>query len=171
MAYERLRHVFEPFNQIYIILESAAQLPTATWLMPIKRAIGGYMPILPATTIADLYSSRWRVELFFDGISLCTPLYVIAFQGLADSNCLFAELLANGVFQGRHPHLPYAKSKAHYCTLALPANVLRVSFSVSSWELLPGLLRFRWWLIRRGFAFRLLGKQKFRDCVEPNIPV
>jgi len=68
---------------------------------------------LPPLTIALLYKSRWQVELFFDGMSLCTPLYVIAFQGPADSNCMFAEPLMNGVFQGRHPHLPCAKSKAH----------------------------------------------------------
>jgi len=33
-------------------------------------------------TICALYKSRWQVELFFDYLSLCTPLYVIEFQGL-----------------------------------------------------------------------------------------
>jgi hypothetical protein len=66
-----------------------------------------------AKTIAAIYKDRWQVELFFDGMPLCTPLYVIVFQGIADSNCPFAELLTNGVFQGRHPHPPWSKSKAH----------------------------------------------------------
>jgi putative transposase len=41
---------------------------------------------LAASTIADIYKSRWQIELFFDGLSLCTLSYVIEFQGSADSN-------------------------------------------------------------------------------------
>jgi putative transposase len=41
---------------------------------------------LAASTIADIYRSRWQIELFFDGLSLCTLSYVIEFQGSADSN-------------------------------------------------------------------------------------
>lgn len=41
---------------------------------------------LPALTITELYRYRWQVELFFDGLSLCTPSYVIEFQVSADSN-------------------------------------------------------------------------------------
>jgi len=37
--------------------------------------------VLPALTIAQIYKSRWQVELFFEGSTLCTPLDVIVFQG------------------------------------------------------------------------------------------
>jgi IS4 transposase len=37
--------------------------------------------VLPALTIALIYKSRWQVELFFDGSTLCTPLDVMEFQG------------------------------------------------------------------------------------------
>ena len=36
---------------------------------------------LPALTIAQIYKSRWQVELFFDYSTWCTPSYVMAFQG------------------------------------------------------------------------------------------
>jgi hypothetical protein len=35
----------------------------------------------PALVVAQLYKSRWKVELFFDGSTLCTPLDVMEFQG------------------------------------------------------------------------------------------
>jgi hypothetical protein len=82
-----------------------------------------------ASTIAAVYKDRWQVELFFDGMSLCTPLYVIAFQRIADSNYTFAELLTNVVFQGMHPHPPLVKSKVHSHMPVLPVAVHRGSFS------------------------------------------
>ena len=36
---------------------------------------------LPAITIALLYKARWRVELFFESSTWCTPLDVMTFQG------------------------------------------------------------------------------------------
>ena len=35
---------------------------------------------LPAATICDLYKSRWKVELFFENTTWCTPSYVIDSQ-------------------------------------------------------------------------------------------
>jgi len=50
--------------------------------------------ILPALTICALYKARWQVELFFDCLPLCTPLYVIEYPGpvgldlqLVDPSC------------------------------------------------------------------------------------
>jgi Domain of unknown function (DUF4372)/Transposase DDE domain len=36
---------------------------------------------LPALTIADLYKSRWQVELFFESSTCCTPLDAMKFRG------------------------------------------------------------------------------------------
>ena len=36
---------------------------------------------LPALTIAQLYKSRWHVELFFESSTSCTPSDAIGFQG------------------------------------------------------------------------------------------
>src|SRR6266540_1942331 len=36
---------------------------------------------LPALTIAQIYKSRWQVELFFENSTWCTPLDVMEFQG------------------------------------------------------------------------------------------
>jgi len=36
---------------------------------------------LPALTIAQIYKSRWQVELFFESSTWCTPLDVMEFQG------------------------------------------------------------------------------------------
>jgi len=36
---------------------------------------------LPALTIAQIYKSRWQVELFFENSTWCTPLDVIIFRG------------------------------------------------------------------------------------------
>jgi hypothetical protein len=85
--------------------------------------------ILPATTIAALYKSRWRIELFFDCMAFCTPLYVIAFQGLADWNHMFAGLLMNGVLPNRSQHPPCAKSKVHSRMPVWPADVRHELFS------------------------------------------
>ncbi len=53
--------------------------------------------VLPAKTIADLYRSRWHVELFFDSSTSCTPSDPIGYQGsiarnrpLVGSFCCFA---------------------------------------------------------------------------------
>jgi len=35
---------------------------------------------LPALTIAQIYKSRWQVELFFDVATQCTSSYVIQFS-------------------------------------------------------------------------------------------
>ena len=88
--------------------------------------------VLSAATICALYKARWQVELFFDGVSCCTPLYVIVFQRLADSYCLFAELLMNCVLPNRKQHRLYANSKAHSRMLAWPVNAPRVSFAAPS---------------------------------------
>ena len=69
--------------------------------------------VLPALTITQLYKCRWQVELFFDRVAFRTPLYVIAFQGLVDSNYLFAGLLMNSSSPDRQQHLPCAESKEH----------------------------------------------------------
>jgi hypothetical protein len=37
--------------------------------------------MLPALTIAQIYKSRWQVELFFESSTWCTPLDVMEFQG------------------------------------------------------------------------------------------
>src|SRR5207244_4760100 len=37
--------------------------------------------VLLALTIAQIYKSRWQVELFFDNSTWCTPLDVMSFQG------------------------------------------------------------------------------------------
>ena len=36
---------------------------------------------LPALTIAQIYKQRWKVELFFENSTWCTPSYVMQFQG------------------------------------------------------------------------------------------
>jgi len=36
--------------------------------------------LLPALTIAQLYRARWKVELFFQSSTWCTPSYVTEFQ-------------------------------------------------------------------------------------------
>jgi IS4 transposase len=36
---------------------------------------------VPALTIAELYRSRWAVELFFESSTWCTPLDVMEFRG------------------------------------------------------------------------------------------
>jgi hypothetical protein len=66
-----------------------------------------------ARTIAAIYKDRWQVELFLECISFCIPLYVIAFQGLTDSNYLIAGILMIGVLSCRHQHPPCAKPMAH----------------------------------------------------------
>ena len=35
---------------------------------------------LPALTIAQIYTQRWQVKLFFESSTWCTPWYVMAFQ-------------------------------------------------------------------------------------------
>jgi len=42
---------------------------------------------LPAIVIAQLYKSRWQVELFFECSPQCTPSYVIEYQGPSDLSC------------------------------------------------------------------------------------
>jgi len=37
--------------------------------------------LLPALTIAKIYTSRWLVEIFFENSTWCTPSYVMQFQG------------------------------------------------------------------------------------------
>jgi hypothetical protein len=41
---------------------------------------------LPALTIAQIYKSRWKVELFFENTTWCTPSYVTGFQRAAAWN-------------------------------------------------------------------------------------
>jgi len=42
--------------------------------------------VLPALTIAQIYKSRWQVELFFESSTWCTPSDVMEFQGLIALN-------------------------------------------------------------------------------------
>ena len=37
--------------------------------------------LLPALTIAQLYKSRWTIEVFFESLTWCTPLDVMPFRG------------------------------------------------------------------------------------------
>ena len=68
---------------------------------------------LPALTIAKLYKARWRVELFFETWTWCTPSDVMTFQGLVGQNrCLVGVRLASvPVRIARRRRL--AESRAH----------------------------------------------------------
>jgi len=56
---------------------------------------------LPALTIAQIYRSRWQVELFFDDSTWCTPLNVMIFQGPIALNRLLVGSLDGSV----RPHI------------------------------------------------------------------
>jgi hypothetical protein len=56
---------------------------------------------LPALTIAQIYRSRWQVELFFDDSTWCTPLNVMIFQGPIVLNPLLVGSLDGSV----RPHI------------------------------------------------------------------
>ncbi len=73
---------------------------------------------LAAKTIADIYKAHWQVELFFDDLSLCTPSYVIEFQGPTDLNWLFADFLMYRMLPSNCQRHLYAKPKAHSGKLA-----------------------------------------------------
>jgi hypothetical protein len=57
--------------------------------------------VLPALTIAQIYKSRWEVELFFDNSTWCTPLDVMIFQGPIALNRLLVGSLDGSV----RPHI------------------------------------------------------------------
>jgi hypothetical protein len=44
---------------------------------------------ISAKMVADIYKSRWQIELFFDVATQCTSVYVIVHQGRAVQHSLY----------------------------------------------------------------------------------
>jgi hypothetical protein len=61
--------------------------------------------LLPALTIAQIYKSRWQVELFFDYSTWCTPSYVMEFQEAAALNRPLVGSLSGSVRPHTAQHL------------------------------------------------------------------
>jgi hypothetical protein len=69
---------------------------------------------LPALTIAQIYKSRWQVELFFERSTWCTPY---GCHGISRTNC--AEWTAGGVaerFRSAHASLDVGAAQYPGCT-------------------------------------------------------
>ena len=61
--------------------------------------------VLPALTIAQIYKSRWQVELFFENSTWCTPSYVMEFQEAAALNRPLVGSLSGSVRPHTAQHL------------------------------------------------------------------
>src|SRR5215831_16056085 len=90
----------------------------------------------PARSACRLYlrslQERWRVELFFDDLPYCTPLYVIEKTESVDWDCTFAEFLRDALLRTWQPRPSEApKERSH--RLGLPADALAESCAASSY--------------------------------------
>src|SRR5260370_27686700 len=70
---------------------------------------------LPALTIAQLYKSRWQVELFFESSTWCTPLDVMEFRGSIALNRLLVGSLDDSVLPriARRPLYSESMARSH----------------------------------------------------------
>jgi hypothetical protein len=89
--------------------------------------------MLPALTIAQIYKSRWQVELFFDYSTWCTPLDVMEFQGSVALNRPLVGAMAGSVRPRIARPPPCAESRVRPHRPALPATVSLVS-TVRQWS-------------------------------------
>ncbi len=78
---------------------------------------------LPALTIAEIYRSRWQVELFFESSTWCTPSDAMEFQGSVVPNCPLAGTSADSVRPGIVQHPLHAGSTVRPGRAAWPAAV------------------------------------------------
>ena len=79
--------------------------------------------LLPALTIAQLYRARWKVELFFDSSTWCTPSDAMEFQELIALNRPLMGALGDSVPPCIARRLLCAESMVRSRTLASPATV------------------------------------------------
>ena len=79
--------------------------------------------MLPALTIAQIYKSRWQVELFFENSTWCTPLDVMEFRGSIALNRLLVGSMDGSVRPGiaRRPRRAVSRVRPH--RPASPATV------------------------------------------------
>jgi hypothetical protein len=70
---------------------------------------------LPAVTIAQIYKSRWQVELFFESWTWCTPLDVMQFRGSTALNRQLVGLQDGSVRPRivRHPRSVVSRVRPH----------------------------------------------------------
>ena len=88
---------------------------------------------IPALSVAQLYKSRWQVELFFDYSTWCTPLDVMEFQGSVALNRPLVGAMAGSVRPRIARPPPCAESRVRPHRPALPATVSLVS-TVRQWS-------------------------------------
>ena len=71
--------------------------------------------MLPALTIAQIYKSRWQVELFFENSTWYTPLDVMEFQGSVALNLPLVGSLDGSVRRriARHPFCVESRERPH----------------------------------------------------------
>jgi hypothetical protein len=72
---------------------------------------------------------RWQVEVTFDGLSYCTPPYVIEKTGPADFDRTFAEILPDAPLPGISLRPPFAAPKGHSHIFELPADAFGGSYA------------------------------------------
>jgi hypothetical protein len=77
--------------------------------------------VLPALTIAQIYKSRWQVELFFESSTWCTPLDAMEFPGSIAPNCLLAGEMVDSVRPGIARRRLGEESRVRPRTAATPA--------------------------------------------------
>jgi len=78
---------------------------------------------LPAMTIAQLYKSRWKVELFFESSTWCTPSDAMELQGSVVPNCPLAGTSTDSVRPGIVQRPLHADSTVRLGRAAWPAAV------------------------------------------------
>jgi len=83
--------------------------------------------MLPALTIAQIYKCRWRVELFFENSTWCTPLDVMEFQGSVALNRSSVGAMVGSVGPRIARRPPCAESTVRPHRPALLATVSLVS--------------------------------------------
>jgi hypothetical protein len=89
--------------------------------------------MLPAVTIAQIYKSRWQVELFFDYSTWCTPLDVMESQGSVALNRPLVGAMSDSVRLRIARPPPCAESRVRLHRPALLATVSLVS-TVRQWS-------------------------------------
>jgi len=77
-----------------------------------------------ATTVAAIYKERWKIELFFESSTWCTPLDVMEFQGSIALNRPLVGSLDGSVRPRTAQHPPCVKSTERPHRAASRATVL-----------------------------------------------
>jgi hypothetical protein len=88
---------------------------------------------LPALTIAHLYKSRWKVELFFESSTWCTPSDATKFQGSVVMNRALVGSLDRDVRPRSAPRPRRARSTVRWGTPAWPASTSIESGAAPCW--------------------------------------